>query len=115
MLTEASQLEVAVCKFWAVVQCNGSHVQAQNGASALHNAASGGHLAVVHALLAAKADRDIQNSNGNTALHLAASRGASMILCQLAPQACSFMLVGEPRSFCSWTYLWPISSGPWSI
>ena len=50
-------------------------MQAQNGTTALHNAAANGHLEVVTALLAAGADTDIQNSNGNTALHLAASKG----------------------------------------
>jgi ankyrin repeat protein len=50
-------------------------VQAQNGATALHNAAGGGCNAVVKALLAAKADTDIQNGNCNTALHLASGKG----------------------------------------
>ena len=50
--------------------------QAQNGATALHNAAGGGYDMIVKALLAAKADTDIQNSNCNTALHLAAGKGA---------------------------------------
>lgn len=50
-------------------------VQAQNGCTALHNAAGGGHVAVVAELLAAGCDVDIQNSHGNTALHVAASKG----------------------------------------
>ncbi len=50
--------------------------QAQNGATALHNAAGGGYDNIVKVLLAAKADTDIQNSNCNTALHLAAGKGA---------------------------------------
>jgi len=49
--------------------------QAHNGATALHNAAGGGHETVVDALLSAKADTDIQNSNCNTPLHLAAAKG----------------------------------------
>ncbi len=51
--------------------------QAQNGATALHHAATCGHAAVVEKLLAAGADADVQNSGGNTALHLAASKGES--------------------------------------
>ena len=35
----------------------------------------GGHTAVVAALLAGRADCDVQNGNGNTALHLAAGKG----------------------------------------
>jgi ankyrin repeat protein len=50
--------------------------QAQNGATALHNAAGGGHTGAVRALLAARADADVQNGNCNTALHLAAGKGA---------------------------------------
>lgn len=50
-------------------------MQAQNGATALHNAAGGGFDSVVKALLAANADIDVQNTNCNTALHLAAGKG----------------------------------------
>ena len=50
-------------------------LQAQNGATAMHNAAGGGFEAVVKALLAANADLDVQNTNCNTALHLAAGKG----------------------------------------
>lgn len=50
--------------------------QAQNGATALHHAASSGHAAVVGKLLAAGADANTQNGSGNTALHLAAAKGA---------------------------------------
>ena len=58
-------------------ECQGSpvHIQAQNGATALHNAAGGGFDAAVKALLAANADIDVQNTNCNTALHLAAGKG----------------------------------------
>lgn len=58
------------------VTCCCGRAQAQNGATALHNAAGGGHAGVVRALLGAKADADVQNSNCNTALHLAAGKGA---------------------------------------
>jgi len=51
-------------------------LQAQNGSTALHNAAANGHAKAVEALVAAPScDCDVQNSNGNTALHLAASKG----------------------------------------
>lgn len=50
-------------------------MQAQNGATALHNAAGGGFETVVKAFLAANADIDVQNTNCNTALHLAAGKG----------------------------------------
>lgn len=51
-------------------------VQAQNGSTALHNAAANGHAKAVEALVdAPSCDCDVQNSNGNTALHLAASKG----------------------------------------
>ena len=49
--------------------------QAQNGSTAIHNAAGNGHDAAVEALLEARCDVDIQNSGGNTALHVAASKG----------------------------------------
>lgn len=56
-----------------MIVCN---VQAQNGSTALHNAAANGHAKAVEALVAAPScDCDVQNSNGNTALHLAASKG----------------------------------------
>lgn len=52
------------------------YVQAQNGSTALHNAAANGHAKAVEALVdAPSCDCDVQNSNGNTALHLAASKG----------------------------------------
>ena len=51
------------------------HLQAQNGATALHNAAGSGFETTVQALLAAHADIDVQNTNCNTALHLAAGKG----------------------------------------
>jgi len=54
-------------------------MQAQNGATAMHNAAGGGFEAVVKALLAANADLDVQNTNCNTALHLAAGKGLPSI------------------------------------
>lgn len=49
-------------------------LQAQNGSTPLHNAASNGHHEAAEAL-ALHCDCDIQNSNGNTALHVAASKG----------------------------------------
>ena len=56
-------------------------VQAQNGSTALHNAAANGHAKAVEALVAAPAcDCDVQNSNGNTALHLAASKGQFLLM-----------------------------------
>ncbi len=62
------------------------HVQAQNGATALHNAAGGGYNDVVKALLGAKADTDVQNGNCNTALHLASGKGGySPLLCMRMP------------------------------
>ena len=52
-------------------------MQAQNGSTALHNAAANGHAKAVEALVdAPSCDCDVQNSNGNTALHLAASKGS---------------------------------------
>ena len=58
-----------------ITECGGM-LQAQNGSTALHNAAAGGHAKAVEALVAAPScDSDVQNSNGNTALHLAASKG----------------------------------------
>ena len=63
-------LHVKACCAWA---------QAQNGSTALHNAAANGHAKAVEALVdAPSCDCDVQNSNGNTALHLAASKG---VLC----------------------------------
>ncbi len=50
-------------------------IQATNGGTPLHNAASGGHLEAAEALLAANADVDVQNSNGNTPMHVAAAKG----------------------------------------
>ena len=67
------------------------HVQAQNGATALHNAAGGGFDAVVKALLAAKADIDVQNTNCNTALHLAAGKGAPSLRPRCRP-TCNYAL-----------------------
>jgi Ankyrin repeats (many copies) len=57
----------------ATEACSGA--QAQNGSTALHNAAAGGHTAIAKLLVAAGCDCDIQNANGNTALHIAASKG----------------------------------------
>lgn len=54
-------------------------MQAQNGSTALHNAAANGHAKAVEALVdAPSCDCDVQNSNGNTALHLAASKGTAL-------------------------------------
>ena len=62
-------------------------MQAQNGSTALHNAAANGHAKAVEALVdAPSCDCDVQNSNGNTALHLAASKGAAL---QLLHSPCS--------------------------
>ncbi len=77
-------------------------MQAQNGTTALHNAAANAHLEVVTALLAAGADTDIQNSNGNTALHLAASKGARrappLTSCFAAPRVTCCPLEGLGNS-----------------
>jgi len=60
----------------ALLQTGACPMQAQNGSTALHNAAANGHAKAVEALVAAPScDCDVQNSNGNTALHLAASKG----------------------------------------
>ena len=64
------------CLYGDLLLCSLGLPQAQNGATALHNAAGGGHTEVVKVLLAAKADTDVQNSNCNTAIHLAAGKGA---------------------------------------
>ena len=71
-------------------------MQAQNGATALHNAAGGGFDAVVKALLAANADIDVQNTNCNTALHLAAGKGAAQYKTYMHPQSQDFF--GRPPS-----------------
>ena len=80
--------------FWSPVRLcrmlTCSHMlQAQNGSTALHNAAANGHAKAVEALVAAPAcDCDVQNSNGNTALHLAASKGQAPYLLPLSTLKC---------------------------
>lgn len=54
--------------------------QAQNGSTALHQAALSGHVEIVKALLDAGCDTDVQNTNCCTALHLAASKGVEVLL-----------------------------------
>ena len=62
-------------------------VQAQNGSTAMHNAAANGHDAVAESLIAAASDVDVQNSGGNTALHVAASKGTSCSLLDVTRDA----------------------------
>ena len=49
--------------------------QAQNGCTALHNAAANGHDSSVDLLISNGCDVDVQNSGGATALHVAATKG----------------------------------------
>lgn len=51
-------------------------LQAQNGCTALHNAAANGHEASVELLIRQRCDVDVQNSGGATALHVAATKGS---------------------------------------
>lgn len=50
-------------------------LQAQNGCTALHNAAANGHEPCVELLISHCCDVDVQNSGGATALHVAATKG----------------------------------------
>lgn len=76
----AHQPVIVICAWSRSLDpCDFVLLQAQNGSTALHNAAAGGHAKAVEALVAAPTcDCDVQNSNGNTALHLAASKGQHM-------------------------------------
>jgi ankyrin repeat protein len=51
-----------------------------DGSTALHGAASGGHEAVVRLLVVLGADRDAIDNDGSTALHLAASEGHEAVV-----------------------------------
>ena len=72
------------------------YLQAQNGATALHNAAGGGFDPVVKALLAASADIDVQNTNCNTALHLAAGKGSARCHFPMQPRSQHALLRFSP-------------------
>ena len=58
-------------------------LRAQDGDTALHWAASGGHAEVVAALLSKKADGRIANAVGATPLHLASQNGHAPVVALL--------------------------------
>lgn len=65
-------------------------LQAQNGCTALHNAAANGHDSSVELLICQGCDVDVQNSGGATALHVAATKGISHASrCMIGSKVCT--------------------------
>ena len=58
----------------------------ENAATPLHVAVTAGHIEVVHALLAGKADSNATDGDGNAPLHIAASAGALQAIVALATE-----------------------------
>src|SRR5690349_13074642 len=83
LLVSAETGDLKECQRLLALGINPKSAKGRNDFSALHYAASRGHIGIINALLQCGMDVDMRSSDGETPLHVAAYAGQFLVVEQL--------------------------------